>query len=562
MAGASLYELVRVGRAGLLAEVVQLRGDRGIIQVYEDTTGLRTGDPVEPSGSSLTVELGPGLLGSVLDGIGRPLHALAEATGPFIGVGQRVPTLDRSCRWRFRATRSAGVVVGPGDIVGVVERADVLEHRVLVPPLVRGTIAEIGDAEVTIDEPIGRLEDGTELRLSHHWPVRRPRPAGRRLPGTRPLVTGQRILDLLFPVAEGGSVAVPGGFGTGKTIIEQSLAKHADADVVVYIACGERGNEVAEVLASFPELSDPRTGCALMGRTVLIANTSNMPVAARESSIYLGLTIAEYYRDMGYRVAVMADSVSRWAEALRELASRMQELPGEEGYPTYLGNRIGQAFERSGRVRALGGPERDGSVTFIAAISPPGGDLSEPVTQAALRVVGALWALNAELAHQRHFPAIDWTTSYSLFGDQLAPWFAEHAGAGWTDVRREVQRLLQEEQDLREIAALIGVDSLQDPERLTMEVARLLRETVLAQSAFDPNDARSAPEKTLRLASLALDVRRVAARALAAGRRFEQIDLEKAQHAIVHYRDAAPDEMEERGAAAEAAIAGLMEGGS
>jgi V/A-type H+-transporting ATPase subunit A len=393
--------------------------------------------------------------------------------------------------------------------------------------------------------------------LAHRWPVRAPRPIRQRLPDDRPFVTGQRIFDFLFPVAEGGTVAVPGGFGTGKTVIEQSLAKYGEADVVVYVGCGERGNEMAEVLAEFPRLEDPRTGRSIMDRTVMVVNTSNMPVAAREASVYLGVTIAEYYRDMGYRVAVMVDSLSRWAEALREISARLQEMPGEEGYPTYLADRLGRFYERAGRVAVLGSPERHGALTLISAISPPGGDLSEPVTQASLRVVGALWALDAALAHERQFPAVDWEMSYSLYADAVAPWFESAAGAGWEELRRETLELLQRGRELHEIAMLVGPDTLQDADRLVLEMARLVREAVLAQSAYDPNDARSSVLKTWRLATLARDLHRAARSALESGVAFERIDLAPARRALRALRPAAEEELEAHVAEALSAIAAL-----
>jgi V/A-type H+-transporting ATPase subunit A len=393
--------------------------------------------------------------------------------------------------------------------------------------------------------------------LSHAWPIREPRPIGRRLPLGAPLVTGQRVFDFLFPVAEGGSVAVPGGFGTGKTVIEQSLAKYAEADVVVYVGCGERGNEMAEVLEEFPKLIDHRSGKPVMDRTVLIVNTSNMPVAAREASVYLGVTVAEYYRDMGYRVALMADSLSRWAEALREIGARLQEMPGEEGYPTYLGNRLGKFYERAGRVRAAGAPERDGALTVIGAISPPGGDFSEPVTQAALRVVGALWALDPALAHQRQFPAVDWETSYSLYADVTETWFAKSAGADWTELRAATLELLQRDRELREIAELVGPEALVDADRLLLEAARMIRETVLGQSAHDPNDASSPLDKTYRLVGAALAVYRAGQRALASGKTFEQLDLATPRRLLAMVRRASSEEMPGRAADARSSAEAL-----
>jgi V/A-type H+-transporting ATPase subunit A len=560
MPGAALYELVRVGARGLLGEVIRVTGDRATIQVYEDTAGLQLGEPVAGTGQSLTLHLGPGLLGAVLDGVGRPLANVAQQSGDFIAPGITAATLDRERRWEFTPRVAAGETVAGGDVIGTVEERPGITHQVLVPPDSGGTIRSIAPGTYTIDDPVALTSDGKKLFLGHHWPVRRPRPVLRRSPAQRPLVTGQRVFDFLFPVAEGGSVAVPGGFGTGKTVIEQSLAKFAEADVIVYVGCGERGNEMAEVLDEFPRLVDPRTGRSIMDRTVLVVNTSNMPVAAREASVYVGATIAEYYRDMGLRVAVMADSLSRWAEALREIGARLQEMPGEEGYPTYLGDRLGKFFERAGRVQALGAPERTGSVTLISAISPPGGDFSEPVTQAALRVVGALWALDPALAHQRQFPAVDWETSYSLYAEVTAPWLAEQTKADWPELRSRMLALMQRDRELREIAGLVGPDALQDSDRLLLETAATAREAVLAQSAFDPNDASSPLDKTYRLAALTVALQTAGAAALAKGRTMETLDLTGARRALVAARRAAPSELAARVAEAASAIAAV--GGS
>ena len=562
LAEASLYELVHVGTKGLLGEVIRLEGDRGTIQVYEDTTGLRVGEPVVLTGSALTVRLGPGLLGSILDGVGRPLATVAERSGDFIQPGIAAETLDSSRRWPFEPSRKAGDEVAGGDVLGVVAERPGLTHQVLVPPRAGGRLVRLEAGEFGVLDAIGELSDGTTLRLAHDWPVREPRPSAERLSAERPFVTGQRVFDFLFPVSEGGSVAVPGGFGTGKTVIEQSLAKYAEADIVVYIGCGERGNEMAEVLTEFPRLVDPRTGQSMMDRSVLVVNTSNMPVAARESSVYLGITIAEYYRDMGYRVAVMADSLSRWGEALREIAARLQEMPGEEGYPTYLGNRLGKFYERAGRVRALGQPERTGVLTLISAVSPPGGDFSEPVTQASLRVAGALWALDPSLAHQRQFPAVDWETSYSLHADRTSPWFAEHAGPEWPELRRDTLELLQRERELREIAGLIGPEALQDRDRLLLEAARLVRETVLAQSAFDPNDALSPVAKTYRLALLARAAYQAGLAALDRGAVFERLNLTPVRRALAAVRWSAPADLDSRVAEAQRAVEQMSAAGA
>jgi V/A-type H+-transporting ATPase subunit A len=539
--GASLYELAHVGSRKLMAEVVRVTGDVGTLQVYEDTNGLTLGEPVETEGGTLAVTLGPGLLGSVLDGVGRPLARVAAQFGDFIAAGATAPTLDPEKQWQFTPSLKAGAEVGGGDILGTIDEKPGLKHHVMVPPGVKGTIKELKSGRFTVVDTIGTLEDGTLLRLSHSWPVRIPRPVSDSRQPTasiRPFLTGQRIFDLLFPLAEGGSAAVPGGFGTGKTIIEQSLAKYADADIVVYVGCGERGNEMTEVLTEFPKLIDSRTGRPVMDRAVLIVNTSNMPVAARETSIYLGATVAEYFRDMGYRVALMVDSASRWAEALRELAARMQEMPGEEGYPTSLASRLGAFFERAGRVRAAGSPARDGAVTIIGAISPPGGDFSEPVTQAALRVTGALWALDPALAHQRHFPAVDWDASYSLQANALAPWFATHVGADWNDLRRDLMALLQRERELRDIAALVGPEALEDKDRLTLAVAGVVREVILRQNAYHPVDCASTPQRTYALASVARELLRAGEAALIAGTPMAKLDIARAENALAALRDA------------------------
>ncbi len=548
---AALYELIRVGESGLAGEVIRTRGDTAVLQLFEDSSGLELGEPVERTGSTLAAELGPGLLGSVLDGVGRPLELVADETGPFIEPGIRAETLDRGRGWSFTPERSAGEEVAPGDVLGHVAETPEIPHRVLVPRGRGGTLAEIEGGEYAVDETLGRMEDGRELTLLRTWPVRRPRPAVERLPAGRPFVTGQRVFDLLFPVAEGGSVSVPGGFGTGKTVVEQTLARHGDADVIVYVGCGERGNEMAELLSEFPELEDPSTGRPLMERTVLVVNTSNMPVVAREASVYLGITIAEYYRDMGLRVALLADSISRWAEALREISSRLQEMPGEEGYPTYLADRLGKIYERSGHVRVPGSPERTGALTLVTAVSPPGGDFSEPVTQASLRVAGGVWALDSELANQRHYPAVDWETSYSLYEEQTGEWFAEEVARDWPEVRRDALELLDRERDLREIVNLVGPESLEDDDRLLLEAARMLRELVLAQNAFDPVDAYSPPEKTHLLASLILDYSEAAAAVLEEGVEYGRLQIGPVREAVRRVRQAPEDELAERARRAE-----------
>ena len=555
----ALYELVEVGARQLLGEVIRIRGDVATVQVFEETSGLSLGEPVRRTGGSLTTDLGPGLLGSILDGVGRPLGGLAERSGDFIAPGATLPTLDPDARWAFEPSAAVGEDVRSGDVLGTVEERPGMTHRVMVPPGISGRIARIEPGSFTSSDVVATLEDGVGVRLSHSWPIRERRPMGRRLPGDRPFITGQRVFDLLFPVVEGGSVAVPGGFGTGKTVIEQSLAKYAKADVMVYIGCGERGNEMAEVLHDFGRLTDPATGRPIMDRTILIVNTSNMPVAARDASVYLGMTIAEYYRDMGYHVAILADSLSRWAEALREIAARLQEMPGEEGYPTYLANRMSRLYERAGRVETQGKSPRAGAVTFISAISPPGGDFAEPVTQASLRVVGALWALDARLANQRQFPAVDWDTSYSLYADDAAPWFVEEGGSDWSELRTETVRLLQRDRELREIAGLVGVDALEEEDRLVLEGARIAREFLIGQNAFHPNDAFSSVAKTYHLARLLWRFMDAGKAALENGVRFEHLDLAAVRVAFGNVKTAPIDALDESICEAERTI-GNMEG--
>ncbi len=555
---ATLYELVEVGVRGLLGEVIRLDEDVATVQVFEETTGLGLEEPVRSTGNALMAQLGPGLMGSVLDGVGRPLNVLANAAGDFIEPGKMFPTLDPEARWAFTPRVAEGDIVSGGDVLGTVQEREGFIHSVLVPPTVAGRVADIREGEYRVWDAVGALDDGTTLRMAHSWPIRQRRPVARRLVGDRPFVTGQRVFDLLFPVAEGGSVAVPGGFGTGKTVIEQSLAKFAHADVMVYIGCGERGNEMAEVLHDFGQLLDPQTGRPIMDRTILIVNTSNMPVAARDASVYLGMTIAEYYRDMGYRVAVLADSLSRWAEALREIGARLQEMPGEEGYPTYLANRMSRLYERAGRATALGAPERAGAITFISAISPPGGDFAEPVTQASLRVTGGLWALDASLAHQRQFPAVDWETSYSLYSGATAAWFANHGGPDWAELRAETLRLLQRDRELREIAGLVGVDALEDQDRLVLEASRIAREFLIGQNAFHPNDSFCSVEKTYALASLLWEFIRAGRAKLEEGTSFDALNVAAIRIAIGAVPPAADESLQDRLADARQAIANMV----
>ncbi|MBI3610321.1 MAG: V-type ATP synthase subunit A [Nitrospirae bacterium] len=495
MVGSRMYNRVIVGASGLLGEVIRLEGDRATIQVYEDTTGLSLGEDVIDAGEPLLVELGPGLLTSVFDGVQRPLDAIRQELGDFIGRGIVVPALSRTRQWPFVPTVKAGTSVSGGDVIGAIAETPRIEHQVLVPPGTSGKVIEIREGSFRVTETVAVLDNGTTLTLIQKWPVRTPRPFRERLSSTVPFLTGQRIFDFLFPLAAGGTAIVPGGFGTGKTVVEQTLAKYAQADIIVYVGCGERGNEMTEVLADFPELTDPVSGRPLMERTVLVVNTSNMPVAAREASIYTGITIAEYYRDMGYRVALMADSTSRWAEALREISSRLEEMPGEEGYPTYLATRLANFYERGGRVACLGGSDRQGSITVVSAISPPGGDFSEPVTQCSMRVAGTLWALDSDLAHRRHFPAIDWKRSYSLYLTSLEDYYRRSVAPDWSELRREMMALLQQEEELQEVVQLVGIDALQDPQRIALELSRIIRDDFLRQHAFSEVDAACPLEK-------------------------------------------------------------------
>ena len=483
---AHMYDVVKVGNEELMGEVIKVDGEAIIVQVYEDTTGLRPGEPVSNTGLSLAVDLGPGLLTSIYDGIQRPLEVLVDKMGSFIERGVSAPGIPRDKKWEFKPLAKAGDEVIPGSIIGEVQETNIV-HRIMVPPNRKGgRIATIKSGSFTVEETIATLEDGTDLQMMHRWPVRVPRPVMEKKNPTIPLITGQRILDGLFPIAKGGTAAIPGPFGSGKTVTQQQLAKWSDAEIVVYIGCGERGNEMTEVLTEFPELQDPKSGKPLMERTILIANTSNMPVAAREASVYTGITIAEYFRDMGYDVSLMADSTSRWAEAMREISSRLEEMPGEEGYPAYLAARLAEFYERSGLVTTLAGSS--GSVSVIGAVSPPGGDFSEPVTQNTLRIVKVFWALDAKLSQRRHFPAINWLNSYSLYLDTLGPWYDTEVSPEWNPLRSWAMEVLQKEAELQEIVQLVGSDALPETEQITIEVARLIREVFLQQNAYDAVD--------------------------------------------------------------------------
>lgn len=527
MLGTQMYEMLRVGALGLIGEVIRLEGDRVTIQVYEDTSGLRVGDPVEATGAPLQVELGPGLLGSIFDGVQRPLPILRAQVGDFIARGVTAHAMDRKEKWGFAPAIRVGDVVGPGDVLGNVAETPHVAHRILVPPNVRGRVSEIRAGAFSIDETIGAIQaegdrgGSVAITLAQKWPVRRGRPYARKLDPETPLLTGQRVIDSFFPVVKGGTAVIPGGFGTGKTVAEQALAKWADADIVVYVGCGERGNEMTEVLAEFPRLTDARTNEPLMRRTVLIANTSNMPVAAREASIYTGITIAEYYRDMGYHVALLADSTSRWGEALREVSARLEEMPGEEGYPAYLATRVAEFYERAGRVAALGKDARVGSVTVIGSVSPPGGDFSEPMTQNSLRVAGAFWALDTGLARRRHFPAINWITSYSLY--DVRRWFCQNVAPDWEAQTGQALALLQEEAKLMEIVQLIGSEALPEEQKALLQTARMLREDFLQQSGFHEIDGFCPPKKQYWMLRVILTFHGALGRAIKRRAPFERV---------------------------------------
>ncbi|WP_414837518.1 V-type ATP synthase subunit A [Candidatus Nanosalina sp. VS9-1] len=501
---AQMYDVVHVGEEGLMGEVIQIEGEKSYIQVYEDTTGVKPGEPVENTEEPLSVELGPGLLTSIYDGLQRPLPELQEMTGDFIARGEDAPGIDEEKEYDFRPTVEEGDEVEQGDVVGKVD-VEYGDHKVMVPPDSEGgEVADVRSGDHTVTDTVVELENGEEIQMRQEWPIRDARPAQDDLRPEVPLVTGQRVLDGLFPIAKGGTAAVPGGFGTGKTVTQQSLAKFSDADIIVYIGCGERGNEMTEVLEEFPELEDPQTGDKIINRTVLIANTSNMPVAAREASIYTGVTIAEYFRDMGLDVALMADSTSRWAEAMREISARLEEMPGERGYPAYLASRLAEFYERAGRVDPLA-DEDPGSVSIIGAVSPPGGDFSEPVTQNTLRVVKNFWALDKDLAEKRHFPSINWDDSYSGYEDMLADYFKEEVDDDWSDNIQRMKDLLQKDGELQETVQLVGKDALPERERLTLEIGTLIKQFYLQQNAFHPVDQYSSPQKTFDILELILD---------------------------------------------------------
>ena len=526
MNDASMFDVVRVSSERLIGEVIEMHGSDASVQVYEETSGLAPGELVETTGEPLSAELGPGLIGSIYDGIQRPLEKIMEQCGSNLPRGIDVPSLDREKKWEFKASVKAGDTVADGDVLGTVRETAVVVQKIMVPYGVSGTVKEIKSGSFTVTDVIAVIETDSgdkELTMMQKWPVRRGRPYKKKLPLSVPLITGQRVIDTFFPIAKGGVAAVPGPFGSGKTVIQHQLAKWAEADIVVYIGCGERGNEMTDVLNEFPELKDPKTRASLMQRTVLIANTSDMPVAAREASIYTGITIAEYFRDMGYSVALMADSTSRWAEALREMSGRLEEMPGEEGYPAYLGSRLAQFYERAGQVITLGSDERTGALSVIGAVSPPGGDISEPVSQATLRIVKVFWGLDSALAYKRHFPAINWLNSYSLYLNGLSEWFESNISPDWMKYRQEMMLILQEEAELDEIVKMVGMDALSPSDRLKMETARSIREDFLHQNSFHEIDTYTPPEKQLYMMRLILEFNEQAKQALSKGADIDDI---------------------------------------
>ena len=527
MREANMFDVVRVGDKRLIGEIIEMHGDRASIQVYEETAGIGRGDKVVSTGAPLSVELGPGLLTNIYDGIQRPLEAMRERCGSNSTKGIDEPALDRQKLWHFEATLGFGDAVKAGDSLGPVQETEVITPKIMVPPGFDGTVIELRSGDFKITDKIGKikLNDGRmeDISLMQKWPVRVSRPYAQKLPPVEPMISGQRVIDALFPIAKGGTACVPGPFGSGKTVVQHQLAKWSDVDLVVYIGCGERGNEMTDVLREFPELTDPRTGKSLMMRTVLIANTSDMPVAAREASIYTGITIAEYYRDMGYSVAVIADSTSRWAEALREMSGRLEEMPGEEGYPAYLTSRLAQFYERAGKVVCLGTDARQGALSAIGAVSPQGGDISEPVTQATLRIVKVFWGLDASLAYKRHFPAINWLNSYSLYRDRLSPWFSENVSKSWMDNTARLLKLLQEESDLQEIVKLVGMDALSAEDRMKLELSQSIREDFLQQNAFEDTDSFTELDKQAALIELIFSFGDKANKAIEAGADVEKV---------------------------------------
>ncbi len=548
MRDANMYDVVRVSESRLIGEIIEMHGDQASVQVYEETSGLAPGAPVESTGMPLSVELGPGLISSIYDGIQRPLDDIMKICGNNLRRGVEVPSLKRDIKWTFVPTAKVGDQVSAGDIIGTVQETVVVTQKIMVPYGVAGTIKEIKAGDFTVEETVCVIETAKgdrELTLMQKWPVRRGRPYKEKIPPIMPLITGQRVVDTFFPIAKGGVAAVPGPFGSGKTVIQHQLAKWAEADIVVYIGCGERGNEMTDVLNEFPELKDPKTGHSLMQRTVLIANTSDMPVAAREASIYTGITIAEYFRDMGYSVALMADSTSRWAEALREMSGRLQEMPGEEGYPAYLGSRLAQFYERAGMVKTLGSEGRTGALSVIGAVSPPGGDISEPVSQATLRIVKVFWGLDSSLAYKRHFPAINWLTSYSLYVDNMGKWFEENVNEKFMVDRQKMMTLLQEEAELDEIVKMVGMDALSAGDRLKMEAARSIREDFLHQNSFHEVDTYTPLYKQFLMMELIMAFYEESAQALAGGASIRNILNMPIREKIGRFKYVLPENVDE-----------------
>ncbi|MBE6071114.1 MAG: V-type ATP synthase subunit A [Clostridium butyricum] len=518
---ANIYDVCKVGQKGLIGEIIEMRGDKASIQVYEETAGIGPGDPVVTTGEPLSVELGPGLIESMFDGIQRPLDAFMEAAkSNFLTKGISVPSLNRTKKWEFKPTAKVGDEVKPGYVIGTVKETAVVEQKIMIPVGIEGKIKDIKAGEFTVTDTVAIVETANgdkEVIMMQKWPVRKGRPYKAKINPVEPMLTGQRVIDTFFPVAKGGAAAIPGPFGAGKTVTQHQIAKWGDAEIVVYVGCGERGNEMTDVLNEFPELIDPKTGESLMKRTVLIANTSNMPVAAREASIYTGITIAEYFRDMGYSVSIMADSTSRWAEALREMSGRLEEMPGDEGYPAYLGSRLADYYERAGKVECLGEDGRIGSITAIGAVSPPGGDISEPVSQSTLRIVKVFWGLDAQLAYQRHFPSINWLSSYSLYADTVDKWMNENVAEEWGQLRLEAMTILQDESQLQEIVRLVGIDALSEKDRLKLDVAKSIREDYLQQNSFHEVDTYTSLKKQYKMLRLVIGYRKEAERALEAG---------------------------------------------
>jgi V/A-type H+-transporting ATPase subunit A len=546
--GAQMFDVVRIGELGLVGEIVRLEGKSAMIQVYEDTTGLKPGEKVINTKRPLSMQLGPGLLKSIYDGIQRPLDILREQSGDFISRGNIIPALDQKKKWDFVPVKKKGDHVSPGEIIGEVQETPIIKHKIMIPHNVNGELTEITEGKYTVDENVAAVKTNsttTDIGLSSWWTVRTPRPVARKLPPEEPLLTGQRILDTFFPIAKGGTAAIPGPFGSGKTVIQQQLAKWADSDIIVYVGCGERGNEMCEVLSTFPKLEDPKTKRPLMERTILVANTSNMPVAAREASIYTGITMGEYYRDMGYGVALMADSTSRWAEALREISGRLEEMPGEEGYPAYLGRRLAEFYERGGKAITISPDKRVGSLSIVGAVSPPGGDFSEPVSQNTLRVTRVFWALDASLASRRHFPAINWLTSYSLYADEMSDWYKDNVSKEWTTQRIEALEILQKEAELQEIVQLVGYDALPEPEKGILDTSRSIREDYLQQSAYDAVDTYTSIKKQHIMLSVILEFGRMEADAIKKGISSSKISALEARKMLSKIKWTKEDQVEQ-----------------